>query len=57
LKVFGKIYLIWDPSQKGSYADVIKGPGLRLKRTDRPLEIENGLVDELLAARIQVANA
>ena len=34
---------------KGSYAEVIKGPARRLEGTARPLEVEDALVDTLLA--------
>jgi formylglycine-generating enzyme required for sulfatase activity len=34
---------------KGSYAEVIKGPARRLEGTHRPLQIEDGLIDALLA--------
>jgi formylglycine-generating enzyme required for sulfatase activity len=34
---------------KGSYAEVIKGPARRLEGTKRPLDIEDALVDALLA--------
>jgi formylglycine-generating enzyme required for sulfatase activity len=37
------------PMPKGSYAEVIKGPARRLEGTKRPLEIEDALVDTLLA--------
>ena len=37
------------PMPKGSYAEVIKGPARRLEGTERPLEIEDALVDTLLA--------
>jgi len=37
------------PMPKGSYAEVIKGPARRLEGTKRPLGIEEGLVEELLA--------
>jgi formylglycine-generating enzyme required for sulfatase activity len=37
------------PMPKGSYAEVIKGPALRLEGTKRPLAIEDALVDTLLA--------
>ncbi len=37
------------PMLKGSYAEVIKGPARRLEGTKRPLEIEDALVDTLLA--------
>ena len=33
---------------KGSYAEVIKGPVVRLMETDRKLEIEESLVNALL---------
>jgi formylglycine-generating enzyme required for sulfatase activity len=36
------------PMPKGSYAEVIKGPVLRLMDTERKLEIEESLVNELL---------
>jgi formylglycine-generating enzyme required for sulfatase activity len=36
------------PMPKGSYAEVIKGPVLRLTETERKLEIEESLVQELL---------
>jgi formylglycine-generating enzyme required for sulfatase activity len=36
------------PMPKGSYAEVIKGPVLRLMETERKLEIEESLVNELL---------
>jgi formylglycine-generating enzyme required for sulfatase activity len=37
------------PMPKGSYAEVIKGPARRLEGTTRPLDIEDALVDALLA--------
>ncbi len=37
------------PMPKGSYAEVVKGPALRLEGTARALKIEDGLVDALLA--------
>jgi formylglycine-generating enzyme required for sulfatase activity/class 3 adenylate cyclase len=37
------------PMPKGSYAEVIKGPAMRLERTGRPLRIEDRLVETLLA--------
>ena len=37
------------PMPKGSYAEVIKGPARRLDETSRPLEIQDALVDALLA--------
>jgi formylglycine-generating enzyme required for sulfatase activity len=37
------------PMPKGSYAEVVKGPARRLEGTARALEIEDGLVDALLA--------
>jgi len=37
------------PMPKGSYAEVIKGPARRLEGTERPLEVEEALVDTLLA--------
>jgi hypothetical protein len=36
------------PMPKGSYAEVIKGPALRLEGTERPFEVEDTLVDTLL---------
>jgi formylglycine-generating enzyme required for sulfatase activity len=36
------------PMPKGSYAEVIKGPVLRLGGTDRPLKIEDSLINALL---------
>jgi formylglycine-generating enzyme required for sulfatase activity len=36
------------PMPKGSYAEVIKGPALRLERTARALDIEDALVNTLL---------
>jgi TIR domain len=36
------------PMPKGSYAEVIKGPAARLKKTNRPLKIQDGLVESLL---------
>jgi len=33
---------------KGSYAEVIKGPASRLAGTERPLEVEDALVNTLL---------
>jgi formylglycine-generating enzyme required for sulfatase activity len=36
------------PMPKGSYAEVIKGPPLRLKDTKRGVEVEEGLVNALL---------
>lgn len=37
------------PLPKGSYAEVIKGPARRLRDTSRELDIEEGLVDAVLA--------
>ena len=37
------------PMPKGSYAEVVKGPARRLRRPARSLDIEDGLVDALLA--------
>jgi hypothetical protein len=37
------------PMPKGSYAEVIKGPAQRLEGTNRPLKIDEALVDALLA--------
>jgi formylglycine-generating enzyme required for sulfatase activity/class 3 adenylate cyclase len=37
------------PMPKGSYAEVIKGPAMRLERTGRPLKIEDSLIETLLA--------
>jgi formylglycine-generating enzyme required for sulfatase activity len=37
------------PMPKGSYAEVIKGPARRLEGTERAVEIEDALVDALLA--------
>jgi formylglycine-generating enzyme required for sulfatase activity len=37
------------PMPKGSYAEVIKGPALRLEGTGRPLKLEDSLVETLLA--------
>jgi formylglycine-generating enzyme required for sulfatase activity len=37
------------PMPKGSYAEVVKGPAERLDGTPRALDIEDGLVDALLA--------
>jgi formylglycine-generating enzyme required for sulfatase activity len=37
------------PMPKGAYAEVVKGPPLRLQGTARSLNIEDGLVDALLA--------
>ena len=37
------------PMPKGSYAEVIKGPAHRLEGTERVLDIEDALVDALLA--------
>ena len=37
------------PMPKGSYAEVVKGPALRLEGTARALKIEDGLVEALLA--------
>jgi formylglycine-generating enzyme required for sulfatase activity len=36
------------PMPKGSYAEVIKGPAQRLEGTERPLEVEDALVNTLL---------
>jgi formylglycine-generating enzyme required for sulfatase activity len=36
------------PMPKGSYAEVIKGPARRLEGTERPLEVDDALVDTLL---------
>jgi hypothetical protein len=36
------------PMPKGSYAEVIKGPASRLAGTERPLEVEDALVNTLL---------
>ena len=35
--------------RRGSYAEVIKGPAARLEGSDRPLKIEDALVDDLLS--------
>ncbi len=37
------------PIPKGSYAEVVKGPARRLEGTERALDIEDSLVDALLA--------
>lgn len=37
------------PIPRGSYAEVIKGPVRRLEESERPLKIDDGLVDTLLA--------
>jgi hypothetical protein len=37
------------PMPKGSYAEVIKGPAMRLEGTDRALKLEDSLVETLLA--------
>jgi formylglycine-generating enzyme required for sulfatase activity len=37
------------PMPKGSYGDVVKGPPRRMQETARALEIDDGLVDALLA--------
>ena len=37
------------PIPKGSYAEVIKGPAMRLEGTGRPLKIEDSLAETLLA--------
>jgi formylglycine-generating enzyme required for sulfatase activity len=37
------------PMRKGSYAEVVKGPPRRLEGTARSLDIEDGLIDALLA--------
>ena len=37
------------PLPRGSYAEVIKGPALRLEGTKRPLRLEPGLIAKLLA--------
>jgi formylglycine-generating enzyme required for sulfatase activity len=37
------------PMPKGSYAEVIKGPALRLESAGRPLKLEGSLVETLLA--------
>ena len=42
-------FLSLPPMPQGSYAEVIKGPALRLEGSDRPLTIEDPLVDALLA--------
>jgi hypothetical protein len=44
-----KIPFDFAPMPRGSYAEVIKGPARRLEETRRPLEIEETLVDALLA--------
>ncbi len=36
------------PMPRGSYVEVIKGPPTRLEHSDRPLKIEEGLVEALL---------
>jgi formylglycine-generating enzyme required for sulfatase activity/class 3 adenylate cyclase len=36
------------PMPKGSYADVIKGPAIRLERTGRPLKLDDSLAETLL---------
>lgn len=42
-------FLSLPPMPQGSYAEVIKGPALRLEGSDRPLTIDEPLVDALLA--------
>ena len=37
------------PMPQGSYAEVVKGPALRLQGTQRAIDIEDALVDALLA--------
>jgi formylglycine-generating enzyme required for sulfatase activity len=44
----GKVLFDLGPMPKGSYADVIKGPAMRLEGSSRPLKIEENLVDVLL---------
>ena len=44
-----KIPFDLSPMPKGSYAEVIRGPAQRLVGTKRPLKIEDGLPDALLA--------
>src|SRR5262249_53763738 len=43
-----KIPFDLSPMPKGSYAEVIKGPALRLEGTPRALKIEEALVQEVL---------
>lgn len=48
LDSIGKTPFDLGPMPKGSYAEVIKGPAARLEKSDRPLRIEDALVDDLL---------
>ena len=48
LEAIRKVPFDLSPMPKGSYAEVIKGPVLRLVDTERKLEIEESLVHELL---------
>ena len=48
LEAIRKVPFDLSPMPKGSYAEVIKGPVLRLMDTERKLEIEESLVHELL---------
>lgn len=49
LDSIGKMPFDLGPMPKGSYAEVIKGPAARLEKSDRPLKIEDALVDDLLS--------
>ncbi len=42
-------FLSLPPMPQGAYVDVIRGPARRLEGSDRPLKIEEGLVDALLS--------
>ena len=48
LDSIGKVPFDLGSMPRGSYAEVIKGPPARLEKSDRPLKIEDALVDNLL---------
>lgn len=49
LDSIGKVPFDLGPMPRGSYVEVIKGPAARLEGSDRPLKIEDALVDDLLS--------
>ena len=49
LDLIGKVPFDLGSMPRGSYAEVIKGPPARLEKSDRPLKIEDALVDNLLS--------
>ena len=49
LDSIGKVPFDLGSMPRGSYAEVIKGPPARLEKSDRPLKIEDALVDNLLS--------